>query len=174
MDKPLTIDEIITLANSLQKLPEHRLMTTWSYVQSIKYNGLKKQYFNKDEYKKIEFIFQSIELPIIKRLFPLEYVNKKVKMHLNFMLKVTRQYSNNKLKQYLEYQKAGLSMEKAREKIKPIHKEWFLNNRIIYYSQPYKLKYDINCRDADILFDIGIDKFVQLFYDKFYQPITYK
>lgn len=166
--KILTEEELLNLAESVTSLKEARLMPTWAYVQSLKYNGLIEQ----GNCTQPNWIFQSIELPIIKRLYPPELVNVKVKKWISYLSKKSSLYSKDKLIEYVELRKYGLTIDEARSRLGTTISDQMMLSLAAKYKMPFKYQYKISCRDADVLFSLGIDRFIQLFYDRFYQPVT--
>lgn len=164
----LTTDELMELALSIPILPEHRLKPTWAYIQNVKYNAM----IENGDCMQPNYIFQHAELPLIKRLYPPEEVNKKVTLLMKFLKKHTSLHSQNKFKEYIEMRRYGLSIDTARKKLQPYYPEQMLIRMSLKYNLPCKFKYELSCRDADVLYGLGINSFIKLFYDRFYVPIN--
>lgn len=81
-------------------------------------------------------------------------------------------YAKDKLEKYKEARRYGLSIDKARKSISPTFTKEFLEAQVKLYARPFTYKYEISSHDADLIFAMGIDKFIKHFYDRFYQPIT--
>ncbi len=165
--KVMSMDDLQALVEGLESLPERRLMPTWAYLQSMKYNGL----IQDGDCNQPNLIFMSVELPIIKRLYPEELIHKKVKDHISKMIKQTKTVSPLKFAKYLEMRRYGVSIENSRKNIAPIYPDAFLFKMIEKYKTPFRYRYNITCRDADLIFNMGIDRFIELFYDRFYEPV---
>lgn len=166
--KILTEEELMTICEGLQGLPERRLMPTWAYLQSVKYNGLIQQ----GDCNQPNLIFMGAELPIIKRLYPPEMINEMVTNHITKMIDKVKTVSPVKFAKYLEMRRYGVSIEKARRNIAPVYPDAFLFHMIEKYQKPFRHCYNITCRDADLIYNMGIDRFIELFYDRFYEPVV--
>lgn len=166
----LSYEDIEDLAESVIGLPEYRLMPTWAYIQHMKYNAM----ILEGDCAQSNIIFRAIELPIIKRLYPEEMVYPKVKKWVSYMAKKTQEYSHEKFQKYLEMRRYGIAIDQARKNIQPIFKKEFLKKMAQEYGSPFRYTYELSCKDADLIFNLGIDRFIQLFYDRFYQPVTIK
>ncbi len=166
----LDSDQIWDLSQMVPNLPERSLKLTWTYIQDLKYNGMLEH----GDCAQPNLIFNTCELPLIKRLYPPELVNPMVKKHVIELAHRAKEYSKQKFLQYREMRKAGVPVEKARQAIAPIHKEEFLKRMALKYSRPFTYQYAISCKDADMLYTMGLDNFIRIFYDRFYVPITSK
>lgn len=163
----MSYDEIELLATSLIELPERRLLPTWAYIQSMKYNAMLQD----GDYSQPEIIFNAVELPLIKRIYPSEAVNAKVKSHLKKRLKQARGYSKGKFEQYREMRRYGMSIEDSRKKLAPMHPDMLIRKMIAMWSMPIRYQYELSSKDADMFWQMGIDKFIETFPDRFYVRI---
>lgn len=158
----ITEEELFNLAISLTGLSRARLQPTWAYIQSIKYNGM----IQEGDCAQPNLIFHGIEIPLIKRLYPPELLESKIKAHLSSLLKKTKAHSKEKFQQYLELRRMGISIERARKQISPIYPEKFLIQMAWKYARSVKIEYNLTCRDADLLYNLGLDQFIKLFPEK--------
>lgn len=163
-----TYEHIQDLAESIKDLPARRLEQTWAYVQAHKYNGM----IQEGDCAQPNIIFQAVELPLIRRIYPEEVIFPKVKKLISYLAKTTKEHSNKKFHEYLEMRRRGIGMDEARKRMRPHHTNEFLIFMAQKYDLPFKYRYGINCTDADVLFNMGLDPFLKLFYDRFYYPVT--
>lgn len=164
----MSADELQDLATGLIELPEARLKPTWAYIQSVKYNGMIKD----GDCAQPNLIFHHAELPIIKRIYPPEIVHAKVKLWISYLAKKSKTISAEKFQQYLELRRYGLGIDEARKRVGAhFFTEKNMHGLALKYNVPFKYKYELSCRDADLLYSLGIDRFVQMFYDRFYEPV---
>lgn len=159
----ITYDEINDLAESIPGLQDRRLMPTWAYIQSIKYSGMTEE----GDCNQPNIIFLSCELPLIRRLYPEEQVTALLRKLMSGMLGKAKSYSKAKFQRYLELRRYGMPIDKARREIAPVHSERFLVGMAVKYNQRVEFRYDISCRDADLIYNMGMDGFIRLFYDRF-------
>lgn len=162
----ITSDHIKDLSDSIPGLVGRRLMPTWAYIQQIKHDALIQC-----DFSQYSIIFQYCELPLIKRIYPPLMVNEKVKKLLVYLAKRSESYSKDKFEQYRELRRYGFTIEESRKRIQPIYSDQFLTGVAKKYKRPFKYKYEITSKDADLLYQIGIDRFIKLFYNKFYEPV---
>lgn len=164
-DNPITVDEA---AEAVARLPEastDELKALWNQIQAHKWHGGEIP---------TEILFERLELPIIMRLHPPSEVNPKVKKLISTLNKRAQTYSKNKLQKYHELRRYGISIEKARDSIKPTFNKEFLEAHATLYARPFTYKYDISIHDADLIYAMGMDRFIKTFFDRFYQPIDEK
>lgn len=159
---PITADEVLDLAMGLVEAQEADLRDTWERIQTYKLHGGEVS---------PEILFEKLELPIIMRLYPPSEVNPKVKKLISILHKRAKEYGKTKLAKYHEMRRYGLSIDKSRDAIKPHFQKEFIDAQIALYGRPFTYKYDITIRDADLIYTMGMDKFIKHFYDRFYQPI---
>lgn len=163
----ITPEELQDLATGLAGLPESDLEHVWYEIQCSKYNGLLLE----GDTAQPNLIFGAVELPLIKRIYPPEMVQPLVKKWISFLYKRAKTTEKMKMSQYLDMRRYGIPIDSARKKLQPMYSSGFLLKVAKEYERPFQYKYDLSCRDADVLYRIGLEQFVKLFYDRFYQPV---
>ncbi len=164
----ITPEELEELATGLIELPTADLQGVWDEVHACKYNGLLLE----GDTAQPNLIFGAVELPLIKRIYPPEMVQPLVKKWISFLCKRAKATEKLKMSQYLDMRRYGIPIDSARKKLQPMYSSSFLLKVAKEYERPFQYKYDLSCRDADVLYRIGLEQFVKLFYDRFYQPIN--
>lgn len=159
----LTIEEAAEAVAGLPEASTDELKALWRRIQEHKWDT--------DSEIPVDALFERLELPIIMRLHPPSEVNPKVKKLISVLNKRAQGYGKAKLQKYHEMRRYGISIEKARANLEPTFHKEFIKAMQKLYARPFTYKYDISIRDADLIYSMGIDRFIKHFYDRFYQPL---
>lgn len=157
--KIYTLSDWVVIHEAIPSADAPTLRELWAETQAHKYDGL----LTGEEGH--EFIFRQVELPIINRLYPEDmlkgYVHKWVSYLYNRAKKEKTENSFESLR------KSGIPFKKAREHLPG--QKW--SKLVDKYSQPYKFVCRWSSGEADALFQLGLERYVKLFYDRFHVPV---
>lgn len=140
---------------------EFELKRIWQEVNRHKYDGD----FYLGDTGMHEYVFRHVELPIIKKLYPERVVYPLVRKHVAGLL--MRAKHLRAAHDFTSLRQKGLPYVAAKKHSTNgvYHK---LTDR---YSSGYRLVYNLKSNDADVLYTLGLEKFIINFYDRFYVPV---
>ncbi len=160
------------LLDKYKKKDYEDLKAFWGEIQMHKYDCL--SHYNPEnppDPKLHEIIFNEMELPIIKKLFPETQFKKTIADWVKELYKKTKEAKKDKLQKYMDLRKSGVSYKDAKRLAQQAIKFTSYDELIKRYGRPFKVTYEFNSKDADLLFAYGLDDYCKMFWEKFYQPI---
>ncbi len=170
--KPYDYMDWATMLDQYNKGEVTDLRAFWGEIQKHKYDSL--IYIDKDKAPDANLhalIFKELELPILKQLFPEAEFKAKVTAWVKELYQKAKNEKKEKFEKYLALRKAGATYKDAKRLAESAIKFTSYDALIAKYARPFRVKYELDSKDADLLFAFGFDDFCKIFFEKFYQPI---
>lgn len=148
------------------------LRAFWGEIQKHKQDSL--IYIdenNAPDYMLRDKIFDELEFPVIKKIFPPVEFKKRISDWVRELLKRAKAQKKEKFDKYIELRRAGATFKDAKRIALQALTFTSYDHFIKGYSRPFSVSYDLNTQDADMLFSMGLDEFCKLNFSKFYHPV---